>query len=114
METKFILINSLNESLILSLYDYNDHRKNALLSSTSFELAKLQEDATWEGIEAPLLKDGQERGILRYNVTYYPVIKPEEGHEELDTSRFQPQLHKTFVFIVLSRCWHSALDGPPS
>ncbi|KAJ7225891.1 C2 domain-containing protein [Mycena pura] len=86
METKFILINSLNESLILSLYDYNDHRKNALLSSTSFELAKLQEDATWEGIEAPLLKDGKERGILRYNVTYYPVIKPEEGKEEMDTN----------------------------
>ncbi|KAJ6574724.1 C2 domain-containing protein [Mycena capillaripes] len=86
METKFILVNSLNESLILSLYDYNDHRKNALLSSTSFELAQLQEDATREGIEATLLKDGKERGTLRYDVSYYPVIKPEEGKEEPDTS----------------------------
>ncbi|KAJ6604267.1 C2 domain-containing protein [Mycena vulgaris] len=86
METKFILVNSLNESLIFSLYDYNDHRKNALLSSTSFELAQLQEDATREGIETALLKDGKERGILRYDVSYYPVIKPEEGKEELNTS----------------------------
>ncbi|KAJ7124724.1 C2 domain-containing protein [Mycena crocata] len=86
METKFILVNSLNESLILSLYDYNDHRKNALLSSTSFELAQLAEDATREGIETTLLKDGKERGILRYDVSYFPVIKPEEGQEELDTS----------------------------
>ncbi|KAJ7275417.1 C2 domain-containing protein [Mycena haematopus] len=86
METKFILINSLNESLVLSLYDYNDHRKNVLMSSTSFELSQLQEDATREGIEAPLLKDGKERGILRYDVSYFPVIKPEEGKEELDTS----------------------------
>ncbi|KAJ7456618.1 C2 domain-containing protein [Mycena latifolia] len=81
-ETKFILVNSLNESLVLSLYDYNDHRKNVLLSSTSFELAQLQEDATREGIEATLLKDGKERGTLRYDVSYYPVIKPEEGKEE--------------------------------
>lgn len=87
METKFILINSLNESLILSLYDYNDHRKNALLSSTSFELGPLVEDATREGIEATLLKDGKERGILRYDVSYYPVIKPEEGKEQVDTSK---------------------------
>ena len=87
METKFILVNSLNESLVLSLYDYNDHRKNALMSSTSFELAQLQDDATREGIEAPLLKDGKERGILRYDVSYFPVIKPEEGKEEADTSK---------------------------
>ncbi|KAJ7169501.1 C2 domain-containing protein [Mycena filopes] len=86
METKFILVNSLNESLVLSLYDYNDHRKNALLSSTSFELAQLQDDATREGIESSLIKDGKERGILRYDISYFPVIKPEEGKEEVDTS----------------------------
>ncbi|KAF8213474.1 C2 domain-containing protein [Mycena galopus ATCC 62051] len=86
METKFILINSLAESLVLSLFDYNEHRKNTLLGSASFELAQLQDDATREGIEAALLKDGKERGTLRYDVSYFPVIKPEEGKEELDTS----------------------------
>ncbi|KAF7306591.1 hypothetical protein MIND_00450400 [Mycena indigotica] len=86
METKFILINSLNESLVLSLYDYNDHRKNALLSSTSFELAQLQDDAVREGIEAQLLKDGKDRGTLRYDLSFYPVLKPEEGKELPDTS----------------------------
>ncbi|KAF7339989.1 hypothetical protein MVEN_01916600 [Mycena venus] len=86
METKFILVNSLNESLVLSLYDYNDHRKDALMSSTSFELAQLQEDAIREGIEATLLKDGKERGTLRYDISYCPVIKPEEGQPEPDTN----------------------------
>ncbi|KAJ7770832.1 C2 domain-containing protein [Mycena maculata] len=86
METKFILVNSLTESLVLSLYDYNEHRKNALLSSTSFELAPLADDATREGIEAPLLKDGKERGTLRYGISYYPVIKPEEGKDIPNTS----------------------------
>jgi Ca2+-dependent lipid-binding protein len=91
-ETKFILVNSLNESLILSLYDYNDHRKNALLSSASFELALLQEDATREGIESTLMKDGKDRGVVRYDISYYPVIKPEEGKEELlETSKRVPE-----------------------
>ncbi|KAJ6575507.1 C2 domain-containing protein [Mycena sp. CBHHK59/15] len=83
METKFILVNSLNESLVLSVYDYNDHRKNVLLSSASFELAQLQEDATHEGIESTLLKDGKDRGTLRYDISYFPVIKAEEGKEGL-------------------------------
>jgi Ca2+-dependent lipid-binding protein len=42
----------------------------------SFELAKLQEDATWEGIEQAVLRDGKERGLLRYDVSFYPVLKP--------------------------------------
>ncbi|OCH88587.1 tricalbin [Obba rivulosa] len=89
-ETKFILVNTLTESLILSLFDYNDHRKNTLLGSASFDMSKLREDATQEGIEAPILKDGKERGTLRFDVTYYPVLKPEVdagGKEELPESK---------------------------
>lgn len=83
METKFLLVNSLTDSLVLSLFDYNDHRKNALLGASTFELSQLQEDAIREGIASPILKDGKERGELRYDVSYYPVVKPEEGNEEL-------------------------------
>ncbi|KAJ3513052.1 hypothetical protein NLJ89_g3156 [Agrocybe chaxingu] len=83
METKYILVNSLHETLVLSLYDYNDHRKNTLMSSAQFDLAKLQEDSTQEDIVSPLLKDGKERGELRYDVNYFPVLEPEEGKEEV-------------------------------
>ena len=83
METKFILINSLRDSLVFSVWDYNDHRKNTLLSSTSFELAGLLEDSTRENIMSPLLSDGKERGELKYDISYYPVIEPEEGKEDL-------------------------------
>jgi len=81
METKFLLVNALNESLVLNLWDYNDHRKNALLSSATFELSKLLEDATQENIRSPLLKDGRDRGELRYDVSYYPVLEAEGGKE---------------------------------
>ncbi|CAA7258740.1 unnamed protein product [Cyclocybe aegerita] len=83
METKYILVNSLHETLVLSLYDYNDHRKNTLMSSAQFDLGKLQEDSTQEDIVSPLLKDGKERGELRYDVNYFPVLEPEEGKEEV-------------------------------
>lgn len=79
MESKFILINALNESLVLNLWDYNDHRKNTQLGSATFELSKLLEDATQENIRSPLLKDGKERGELRYDLAWYPVLEPEEG-----------------------------------
>jgi Ca2+-dependent lipid-binding protein len=87
METKFLLVNSLNESLILNLWDYNDHRKNALMSSATFELSNLLEDATQEGLAALLLKDGKERGELRYDVSFYPVLEAEEGKEAVDSCK---------------------------
>lgn len=80
-ETKFLLVNNLTESLNLSVWDYNDHRKNTELGELLFDLNKLAEDAVQEGIEQPILKDGKERGILRYDVSFYPVLKPQATAE---------------------------------
>jgi Ca2+-dependent lipid-binding protein len=95
METKFILVNSLQETLVLSLFDYNDHRKDTPLGATTFDLEGLLEDATREGLELPVLKDGKDRGLMRFNVNYFPVLKPEtvEGKEIV------PQ---TSAFIICS------------
>ena len=84
-ETKFLLINSLMDSLVMTIYDYNDHRKNSLLGSSTFALESLKEDATQDGLESLILKDGKERGQLRYDVSFYPVLKPQalNGKEEL-------------------------------
>ncbi|KAG6891051.1 hypothetical protein C0995_014139 [Termitomyces sp. Mi166 len=85
-ETKFVLVNSLQESLVLKLWDYNDHRKDFLMGSTSFELSKLLEDATQEDIRSLILKDGKERGEVRYDVSYYPVLEAAEGEQLPETS----------------------------
>jgi len=82
METKYLLVNNLNENLVLSLYDFNDHRKNALMGSATFPLSKLLEDSTQEDLVSQLVKDGKDRGELRYEVNYYPCIEPEEGKED--------------------------------
>jgi Ca2+-dependent lipid-binding protein len=62
--------------------DYNDHRQNSLLGSASFALDVLEQDATQEDISRPMLKEGKERGELRFDVNFYPVIslsKTSEG-----------------------------------
>ncbi|KAF8624817.1 hypothetical protein AX15_005704 [Amanita polypyramis BW_CC] len=85
-ETKFLLVNNLNEDLILNLYDYNDHRRDTLLGTAMFKLEELQEDATQENIESRILKDGKQNGELRYDVSFYPVLTPEETDGQLPDS----------------------------
>jgi Ca2+-dependent lipid-binding protein len=70
---------------VLNLIDYNEHRKDTPLGATTFELEKLLEDATQEGLELPILKDGKDRGMIRFGINYFPVLKPEtvEGKEIL-------------------------------
>ncbi|CAL1696266.1 unnamed protein product [Somion occarium] len=85
-ETKFLLVNSLTESLVLTVFDYNDHRKDTELGAAVFDLSKLQEDATQDGIELPVLREGKDKGLLRFDVNFYPVLKPQvdqSGIEEL-------------------------------
>ncbi|KAJ8517020.1 hypothetical protein ONZ45_g5719 [Pleurotus djamor] len=79
METKFLLVQTLAETLCLNVYDYNDHRRDTMLGTASFDMTKLIEDATQEGLTSMILKDGKDRGELRYDVSFYPVLKPEEG-----------------------------------
>jgi Ca2+-dependent lipid-binding protein len=101
METKFILVNSLQDSLVLNLLDYNDHRKDTPLGAATFELQKLLEDATQEGLELPVLKDGKDKGMIRLNVNYFPVLKPESvnGKDNL------PQT-SAFTIHFLARTYH--------
>ncbi|CCM00332.1 uncharacterized protein FIBRA_02362 [Fibroporia radiculosa] len=95
METKFLLVNSLTESLILSVMDYNEHRKDTEIGSAMFDLSKLREEGTYEGIEAPIQKEGKEKGILRFDVTFYPVLKP-----SVDTGGMEKVPNDTKVGIV--------------
>lgn len=44
------------------------------------------EDAEHNDIVTPLLRDGKNRGELRYDVRFYPVVEPEPGKEELADS----------------------------
>lgn len=85
VEIKFILVNSLQDQLVFTVFDYNERRKDTSLGAAIFELNKLNEDATFEGVELPILKDGRDRGQIRFDISYYSVLKPQiiDGRERL-------------------------------
>ena len=79
-ETQFVLINSLADVLNLHLYDFNDHRPDNLLGTVTQELATLVDDAEQEGLVGKILGGGgKDRGELRYDLSYFPVIKPQKA-----------------------------------
>jgi len=75
-ETQFILINSMADVLNLSLFDYNDHRPDNLLGTVSHELKALEQEGEQEGVVGKILGGGKDRGELRYDLSYFPVLKP--------------------------------------
>jgi Ca2+-dependent lipid-binding protein len=75
-ETHFVLINSLADVLNLGLWDYNDHRPDSLLGTVAQELATLNDDAEQEGIIGKIIGGGKDRGELRYDLSYFPVLTP--------------------------------------
>jgi Ca2+-dependent lipid-binding protein len=69
--------------------DYNEVLKDTEIGACLFELAKLDVDDTQEDLALPILKDGKQKGELRFDVSYFPVLKPQvnqSGVEELPES----------------------------
>lgn len=83
-ETKFLLVNSLQETLVLSVIDYNEHRKHTDLGAASFNLINLNEDASQEGLEAVVQKDGKDRGKLNFDVSFFPVLQAQGDQSGLE------------------------------
>lgn len=78
-ETLFILINTLADVLNLHLFDYNDHRPDNLLGTVSQELATLKDDAEQEGLVGKILGGGKDRGELRYDLSFFPILQPQKA-----------------------------------
>ena len=78
-ETHFILVTTLADVLNLSLWDYNEHRPDNLLGAVTQELATLKEDAEQEGLVGKIISGGKERGDLRYDLSYFPVLQPQKA-----------------------------------
>ncbi len=112
-----MLVHSLQDVLDFQVYDYNDHRKDTLMSSASFPFSKLIDDQTHENLTSPLLKEGKTRGELRYDINFFPCIEPEEGKEEiLDscTSVQAPAMDHSDQKTILRSCWNCSSHYSPS
>ncbi len=56
----------MHETLTLNVLDHNEHRKDSELGTASYQLHDLVEDATREGVVAKVLRDGKERGEIKF------------------------------------------------
>ncbi|WRT70761.1 uncharacterized protein IL334_007760 [Kwoniella shivajii] len=103
-DTQFLLINSLADVLNFNIFDYNEHRPDSLLGTVSHELGTLSDDAEQEGNVGKILGGGKDRGELRYDLSYFPVLKPEKNPD--GTLEPLPETHTGIVRLTL----HQAKD----
>ncbi|KAJ9107888.1 hypothetical protein QFC19_002631 [Naganishia cerealis] len=75
-EIHYIIVNSLMDSLALTVFDYNEHRVDNRLGTVSHDLSTLVEGRQ-ENLQAKILSEGKDRGDIQYSLAYYPVLQPE-------------------------------------
>ena len=75
METKFIVLKSLDDNLVLSLFNHHAHRKHNLLGASRYQLSKLREVTSEGGLVLPLFKRNKVRGELLVDVIFYPILQ---------------------------------------
>lgn len=80
METKFVVLRSLDDNLTLSLFDRHGHRKHKFLGMSCYNLSKLKEDPVQGGLLVPLLKNQKTRGELLIDLIYYPLLHANHGN----------------------------------
>lgn len=107
-ETKYILINSLDQKLTMSCWDFNDVRKDQLIGSLEFDMNTLYQTPIIENTSDTLFIGSKNKGTLNYSIHYYPIIeKPkkdiqkealeEESWEEEDIEEEQEEESDTGI-----------------
>jgi Ca2+-dependent lipid-binding protein len=79
METKFIVLRSLDDFLTLSLFDHHEYRKHRFLGESGYQLSKLKEDVIQSGLLLPLLRNEKPRGDILVDLIYYPLVKTHDS-----------------------------------
>lgn len=80
-ETKYLLVNTLDQKLTFNCFDFNDVRKDALIGSFDFDLSDLYQKPAQEHLTRDLLSKGKSRGVLNYSINWFPVIKNEDDDD---------------------------------
>jgi Ca2+-dependent lipid-binding protein len=75
-ETKFVLVSALTGILSLTIWDYNEHRRDTNLGVANWELKNLAHDSSIEGIVEKVFAEEKERGEIKFDISFFPVIKP--------------------------------------
>lgn len=87
-ETKYILLNDLNQRLTLSCFNFNDARKDTLIGNVEINLKKLMQDPVVTDLSSDLKHGNHTKGKLFYSMHWFPVVETRE-QENSDAVRYQ-------------------------
>jgi Ca2+-dependent lipid-binding protein len=85
-ETINIIVTSLKDALTISIFDYNEIRKDKELGTATFALEQLEEDDEHENMHLEVMSGGRPRGVLQADIRFFPVL---EG-SKLDDGTVEP------------------------
>ncbi|KAI5453154.1 Tricalbin-2 [Naganishia albida] len=77
-EQRWILLNTVTDSLNMSIFDYNEHRTDSLLGTIKCDLSTLLEDSELQNQVGKIVHEGKDRGEIQYSLAFYPVVAPKQ------------------------------------
>ncbi|GAA5958373.1 hypothetical protein JCM3765_004810 [Sporobolomyces pararoseus] len=77
-ETKYILLNNLNETLTMTVFDENLNRSDSNCGVTLFDLKTLEQDGEQTDVSGEIQLEGKPRGRIRFDAVFSPVLIPKK------------------------------------
>ncbi|KAG8627318.1 hypothetical protein KVT40_004801 [Elsinoe batatas] len=105
-----VILTSLKDNLTISVFDFNDYRKDKELGQATFALEQLENDHEHENQQLEIIASGRPRGIVQADIRFFPVL---EGVKLPDGTQEPPPESNTGIakFTVESA---KELDGSKS
>ncbi|OJD36623.1 membrane bound c2 domain protein [Diplodia corticola] len=93
-ETVNVIVTTLKDTLTLTVYDYNEIRKDKELGVASFALDQLEENDFFENQSLEVLANGRARGTIQADIRFFPVL---EGFKNEDGTEMPPPESSTGI-----------------
>jgi Ca2+-dependent lipid-binding protein len=77
-EQRWILLNTVTDSLSFSIFDYNELRADSLLGTVKCDLSTLMEESELQNQIGKIRHEGRDRGEIQYSLAFYPVLTPKQ------------------------------------
>jgi Ca2+-dependent lipid-binding protein len=98
-ETKYILVQNVSEALTLSVFDFNDFRKDKFIGMATYPLESIVTKPDQENLTLEILGGNKSRGSMNASLHWFPVL---EGRKLDDgTVEPPPESNTGIVKIVL-------------
>ena len=86
-ETVNIILTSLKEPLTISVFDFNEYRKDKELGVATMNLENIKENQDMENQALEIISQGKARGAVQCDIRFFPVL---EGHKLADGTEEPP------------------------